>query len=61
MDSYRKLLVWIDIDNFHSIYSTLQVYQRSYSQVRHIPPKMSDKFESTLSKSDYLVGHESGY
>jgi hypothetical protein len=27
-------------------YSTLQVYQRSYSQVRHIPPKMSDKFES---------------
>ena len=48
------------------IYSTLQVYQRSYSQVGHIPPKMSDKFESTLSKSDYLVGHrgrgrESGY
>ena len=38
-------------------YSTLQVYQRSYSQVGHIPPKMSDKFESTLSKSDYLVGH----
>ena len=27
-------------------YSTLQVYQRSYSQVGHIPPKMSDKFES---------------
>ena len=23
-------------------YSTLQVYQRSYYQVRHIPPKMSD-------------------
>jgi hypothetical protein len=45
-------------------YSTLQVYQLSYSQVGHIPPKMSDslqrnvdKFESTLSKSDYLVGH----
>ena len=30
----------------HPTYSTLQVYQRSYSQVRHIPPKMSDKFES---------------
>ena len=50
-------------------YSTLQVYQRSYSQVGHIPPKMSDSLqrnvqqilESTLSKSDYLVGHESGY
>jgi hypothetical protein len=50
-------------------YSTLQVYQRSYSQVGHIPPKMSDSlqrnvrqiWESTLSKSDYLVGHESGY
>ena len=42
-------------------YSTLQVYQRLYSQVGHIPPKMSDKFESTLSKSDYLVGRESGY
>ena len=33
------------------IYSTLQVYQRSYSQVRHIPPKMSDKFESQHSLS----------
>jgi hypothetical protein len=32
-------------------YSTLQVYQRSYSQVRHIPPKMSDKFESQHSPS----------
>jgi hypothetical protein len=32
-------------------YSTLQVYQRSYSQVRHIPPKMSDKFESQHSLS----------
>ena len=42
------------------IYSTLQVYQWSYSQVRHIPPKMSDKFESQHSKSDYLVGRESG-
>ena len=34
-------------------YSTLQVYQRSYSQVGHIPPKMSDKFVS----QHYLVGH----
>ena len=32
-------------------YSTLQEYQRSYSQVRHIPPKMSDKFESQHSLS----------
>ena len=46
------------------IYSTLQVYQRSYSQVRHIPPKMSDKFESQHSLSPtiwsdivVLVGH----
>jgi hypothetical protein len=31
-------------------YSTLQVYQRSYSQVRHIPPKMSDKFLHTGKK-----------
>jgi hypothetical protein len=38
-------------------YSTLQVYQRSYSQVGHIPPKMSDKFESTPSNYKYLVGH----
>ena len=48
------------------IYSTLQVYQRSNSQVRHIPPKMSDKFESQHSLSptiwlDILVGRESGY
>jgi hypothetical protein len=48
------------------MYSTLQVYQRSYSQVGHIPPKMSDKFESTLSKSDWsdivvVVERESGY
>ena len=49
-------------------YSTLQVYQRSYSQVRHIPPKMSDKFESQHSLSPtiwsdilVLVGCESGY
>jgi hypothetical protein len=46
------------------IYSTLQVYQRSNSQVRHIPPKMSDKFESQHSLSPtiwsdilILVGH----
>ena len=49
-----------------SRYSTLQVYQRSYSQVRHIPPKISDKFESQHSLSptiwsDILVGRESGY
>jgi hypothetical protein len=49
-------------------YSTLQVYQRSYSQVRHIPPKMFDKFESQHSLSPtiwsdivVLVGRESGY
>jgi hypothetical protein len=47
-------------------YSTLQVYQRSNSQVRHIPPKMSDKFESQHSLSltiwsDILVERESGY
>jgi hypothetical protein len=47
-------------------YSTLQVYQQSYSQVRHIPPKMYDKFESQHSLSptiwsDILVGRESGY
>ena len=42
----------------------LQVYQRSNSQVRHIPPKMSDKFESQHSLSPtiwsdilVLVGH----
>ena len=53
----------------NTAYSTLQVYQRSYSQVGHIPPKMSDKFESQHSLSptiwsdisDYLVGRESGY
>ena len=43
-------------------YSTLQVYQRSYSQVGHIPPKMSDKFESQPNIwSDIVVGRESGY
>ena len=47
-------------------YSTLQVYQRSYSQVGHIPPKMSDKFESQHSLSptiwsDIVVRHENGY
>jgi hypothetical protein len=31
--------------------NTLQVYQRSNSQVRHIPPKISDKFESQHSLS----------
>ena len=54
------------IENVCCMYSTLQVYQRSYSQVRHIPPKMSDKFESRHSLSpsiwsDILVGRESGY
>jgi hypothetical protein len=50
---------------FTGKYGTLQVYQRSYSQVGHIPPKLSDSLQrnvrqiwkSTLSKSDYLVGH----
>jgi hypothetical protein len=51
---------------FDVCYSTLQVYQRSYSQVGHIPPKMSDKFESQHSLSptiwsDIMVGRESGY
>ena len=51
----------------HFTYSTLQVYQRSYSQVGHIPPReMSDKFESQHSLSptiwsDIVVGRESGY
>ncbi len=54
------------VDTLGGIYSTLQVYQRSYSQVRQIPPKMSDKFESQHSLSptiwsDILVGRESGY
>jgi hypothetical protein len=40
-----------DFYNTGLAYSTLQVYQRSYSQVRHIPPKMSDKFESQHSLS----------
>ena len=48
-------------------YSTLQEYQRSYSQARHISPKMSDKCPTNLSQhslsptiwSDILVlvGH----
>jgi hypothetical protein len=58
-------------------YSTLQVYQRSYSQVRHTvhskcindhtlrsdiflpkcPTNVRQIWESTLSKSDYLVGY----
>ena len=49
-------------------YSTLQMYQRSYSQVGHIPPKMSDKFKSQHSLSPTIwsdivvvVGRESGY
>jgi phosphatidylserine/phosphatidylglycerophosphate/cardiolipin synthase-like enzyme len=45
------------------------VYQRSYSQVGHIPPKMSDECPTnlrvnTLSPtiwSDIVVGRESGY
>jgi hypothetical protein len=46
--------------------SPLKVHQRSYSQVGHIPPKMSDKFESQHSLSptiwsDIVVGRESGY
>jgi hypothetical protein len=34
---------------------TQQVYQRSYSQVGHIPPKMSDKFESQHSLKTFRV------
>jgi hypothetical protein len=30
------------------IYSTLQVYQRSYSQVGYIPPKMSDSLQRNV-------------
>ena len=58
---------WFELHKLKYIkYSTLQVYQRSYSQVRHIPPKMSDKFESQHSLSPtiwsvILVGRESGY
>jgi hypothetical protein len=62
------LTLWF---NFQT-YSTLQVYQRSCSQVGHIPPKMSDKcadkFESQHSQSPTIwsdimvvVGRESGY
>jgi hypothetical protein len=56
------MFVYYLYDNL--LYSTLQVYQRSNSQVRHIPPKMSDKFESQHSLSTtiwsdilVLVGH----
>jgi hypothetical protein len=31
-----------------SRYSTLQVYQRSYSQDGHIPPKMSDSLQRNV-------------
>ena len=48
------------IQQFFS-YSTLQVYQRSYSQVGHIPPKMSDKFESQHSLSSTIWSDVSGY
>jgi hypothetical protein len=58
MENNHRMICYIFTSFFFSNwYSTLQVYQRSYSQVGHIPPKMSDKFESTLSKSVYLVGH----
>ena len=51
------------IVHVHTMYSTLQVYQRSNSQIRHIPPKMSDKFEGQHSLiptiwSDILVRRE---
>ena len=36
-------------------YSTLQVYQRSNSQVRHIPPKMSDKCPTNLRVNTLYV------
>ena len=42
----KHVKIWIFFLNEKLMYSTLQVYQRSYSQVGHIPPKMSDKFES---------------
>jgi phosphatidylserine/phosphatidylglycerophosphate/cardiolipin synthase-like enzyme len=63
---YVVLVIWIR-DKFHEFhYCTLQVYQRSYSQVGHIPLKMSDKFESQHSLSptiwsDIVVGRESAY
>jgi hypothetical protein len=47
----KKQKWYIRENNPNDTYSTLQVYQRSYSQVRHIPPKMSDKFESQHSLS----------
>jgi hypothetical protein len=33
---------------WYKIYSTLQVYQCSYSQVGHIPPKMSDSLQRNV-------------
>jgi hypothetical protein len=61
---WKQLVIEIEIQEHFvktTYYSTLQVYQRSNSQVRHIPPKMSDKFESQYSLSptiwsDILVG-----
>ena len=48
----RQMTLWFaELSALVSTYSTLQVYQRSNSQVRHIPPKMSDKFESQHSLS----------
>ena len=71
MSGYVNTLVYFYLAPYsrQERYSTLQVYQRSYSQIGHIPPKMSDSlqrnvrqiWESTLSKSDYLVVRESGY
>ena len=47
------------------VYSTLQVYQRSNTQVRHIPPKcptnLSQHSLSPTIWSDIMVGRESGY
>ena len=45
------------------IYSTLQVYQRSYSGPTYSSQNVQQIWESTLSKSDIvvLVGRESGH
>jgi hypothetical protein len=61
-DTLKQALIDSIEDNV-CLNSTLQVYQRSNSHVRHIPPKMSDKFESQHSLSptiwsDILVGRE---
>jgi hypothetical protein len=37
-------------------YSTLQVYEQSYSQVRHIPHKMSDQTDFFHQTSWNIVG-----